>query len=821
MVQVLSGKMTKGPTMLDRVITIKPTPRVERLREAYLSAKPRVSIDKARTETRVMRETEGEPMIARRAKAFAATVREMPIDIYRDDLLVCYPHGPRSVGVSLSPLLEAELKEGRRASRRTTGLGFDPFELSDEDIRELKEEIIPYWRGEDGKWERTMGGRNFQQAPQELKDLIFVDPAVFPPRPTPMLTALAIISRGYHYGHNVLNYVKVVKKGLLGIKKEAEERLARVDLADPEEAAKVPFLRGVAMAMEAAAEFGKRFAARARELAEVEEDALRKAELLKMAEVCDRVPANPARTFHEALQSYYFAWLMTMWDPPYHGEHVGRMDQYLYPYYEVDIGEGRITKEEAQELIDCYCIMLAHAATLTSLTVGGVKADGSDATNELSYMFIEGVMHTRLTQPAFSVHIHPKMPDDFLIKACQLCALGTGHPQFLNSDVSVDQALARGVSGGPAITLEDARAATAIGCSENGIPGKEAGYLHTSFATNLAGYVELVMTNGWSRSAGRKVGVETGDPRRFTSFEEVREAYRKQLAWMTRMCQITGNLNERSVIDLFPTPYESALISDCIEKGICREEGGAHYNFNTGSYASGSTDAGDSLTAIKKLVFDDKKVTMAQLCDALDADFEGHEDIRKMCLEAPKFGNDDDYADEQVAWVHHQWVSEVTKIKNLRGGYCSPGGSPMSGYVALGREVGALPSGRLTGEPLEDGHSPSAGRDLNGPTAVLKSMGKIDNVEITGGAILNLRIEPAVFDDGDVGRLADLLRAFIDQKIYHVQINVVSSDTLRAAQEEPEKHRDLMVKVAGYNAYFTQLNKPLQEGIIARTEHGL
>jgi formate C-acetyltransferase len=333
--------------------------------------------------------------------------------------------------------------------------------------------------------------------------------------------------------------------------------------------------------------------------------------------------------------------------------------------------------------------------------------------------------------------------------------------------------------------------------------------------------MELVMNNGVRRLGNKKIGVKTGDPRKFANFEEVQAAFRKQVDWMRRNSQIVGSVNERNLIDLFPTVYESALIEDCIEMGICREEGGAHYNFNTGSVKHGSTDAGDSLTAIKKLVFDEKKITMAQLCDALDNNFEGYEDLRSMLESAPKYGNDNDEADEQVAWVLHQWADEFSKMKNLRGGYCSPGGSPMWSYIPQGKKVGALPSGRRAGEPLCDGASPSTGKDLNGPTAVLKSMGKIDNVEITGGLILNMRLDPSTFKDGDVGRLTDLIRTFVDQKIYHIQINVISTDTLKAAQNEPEKYGDLMVKVAGYNAFFTKLSKPLQDSIIARTQHGL
>jgi formate C-acetyltransferase len=269
-----------------------------------------------------------------------------------------------------------------------------------------------------------------------------------------------------------------------------------------------------------------------------------------------------------------------------------------------------------------------------------------------------------------------------------------------------------------------------------------------------------------------------------------------------------------------PTVYESAMIDDCIENGRCREEGGAHYNFNTGTVTTGSTDAGDSLAAIKKFVFDEKKLTMAQLCRALADNFKDNDDLRQMLEQAPKFGNDEDLADEQVAWVLHQWVSEFKQMKNLRGGYCCPGGSSMQAYIPMGKVVGALPSGRPAGEPLAPAASPSDGKDRQGPTAVLKSMGKIDSVEILGGVILNMRIDPSVVEDGNVIRMADMVRTFVDQKIYHVQINVISTETLIAAQKEPEKHRDLMVKVAGYNAFFTQLSKEYQDSMIARTAHG-
>ena len=434
MLQTLDREVAKEPTMPERVFAMARTARVERLRETFLSFKPNVSIGTWSVEARILEETAGEPMITRRAKLFAAGVRETPIEIYPDELLA----GWTSV--------------------------------------------------------RQRAANSIKNGPP---DALGYMTAAAPPRPSVEEKKTPQIPRPAHYGHNIHAFDKVVKEGFLGIKKEAEERLARIDDAEPGELSKIPFLKGVVMAMEAAAEIGPRCAARARELAEKEEDSGRRKELLKMAEVCDQVPANPARTFYEALQSYYFAWQM-VWFEAWASQ--GRVDQCLYPYYEADIREGRITKEEAQELLDCYILKVSEVHA-NAMGVGGLKADGSDATNEVSYMFVESIMHTRLPN-YFAVLIHSKTPDGFLIKSCELCSLGDGNPQFLNSDVMVDQALARGTLGGPAVTLEDARSAANVGCGELAIPGKDSGYLYVA-GDNLALSMDLVMTNGIRRSDGQ------------------------------------------------------------------------------------------------------------------------------------------------------------------------------------------------------------------------------------------------------------------------------------------------------------------------------
>ncbi|KKN81333.1 hypothetical protein LCGC14_0320800 [marine sediment metagenome] len=799
---------------MDRVVTMKATPRVERLREAFLKLRSSVSTDYIRIETRVMKETEGEPIEIRRAKVFTTIVKEIPISIFPDELIVgCAGDNPLSNYISPERLevidsgIDGYMLNGYKISYNK--------QLSDEDQRELKEDFIQYWKGE-GKWENTRHGRINQLTPPEISELMYDDPKASPPQANMIYTAGYGIASGMNIGHNSLGYEKVLKKGFLGVKKDAEERLERLDHSDPEELKKAPFLEGVIMVMEAAAGIGKRFADRARKMAESEENSERKEELLEIAEVCDWVPANPPRSFREALQSIYFARMLVRWETPYTVSHsVGRIERYLNPYYENDLNKGELTKEEAQELIDCFLVKLSHTGNGNHVGVGGVKANGQDATNDLSYMILDGMAHVRLVEPFMSLLVHGKTPDDLLLKGCQLLSLGTGHPVFINNDVAVEQMLVR------PIPLEHARFVTQAGCYEPVIPGFSAGLLPNGLL-NFGAILELVLNNGWNKHYNKKLGIETGDPRQFKSFEELKEAFVKQVDWMLKGIIEVSNIGMQVLTELCPTPYESALIEDCIERGISREAGGARYNFHPLVSGAGAIDAGNSLAAIKKYVFEEMTITMGQLCDALDKNFEGYGELRQMLLKAPKFGTDDDYVDEQVAWVSHVFADEVTKCHNNRGGYATPIGAPMQMYVYSGMFTGALPSGRLAGEPLADAWSPYAGTDVNGPTSVFKSHGKIDHVELLSGVTLNMRLDPKLFKDQDgVKRCADMIRTFADQKIFQVQINVISSDTLRAAQEEPDKYRDVMVKVAGYSAYFTTLPKALQDGIIARTEHML
>jgi len=796
-------------SLRDKVIDSRPSPRVETLRQRYLKTEFRYVIDILRIMTRVMKETNGEPAVTRRAKAFAEIVKGVPVNIYDDEPFVGWlfsEPGGEDIRVNAALMMENALDDMKQE-----GTGEPMF--SAEVKRELKEEIIPYWKSR----------RSSFTIPKEVRESgLWGSSGV-----------RSVVGEGF-LAHFVVNYERVLKEGLLAIKKQAEERLDRIDYSRPDDVKKVPFLQGVVTALDAAAGIGKRYAEKTRSLSSNESDPIRKKELQEIADVCDRVPAHPARTFREALQSIWFTHMMLAWEVSHvGGTSPGRVDQYLYPYYNQDIQEGRQTKESAQELLDCWCMRFtqhvyqgpSHPTPGHHIDIGGLAADGKDATNELSFMFIEAMMHTPgMVEPTLGLLVHSKTPDSLLIKAVQLTAMGGGYPMYLNHDLMVENLLARYANspGAPALTLAVARQyACGAGCHEPTLSTMDSGWNPGWDPLTLVKALDLVFANGIRRSDNRRIGPDTGDPDRFESFEDVRQAYAQQLSHMIRLKTIVRNLDDLQ--SLQPTLFTSALVDDCIENGIAKEAGGTRYHAGTPEHLMGSVDIGNSLAAIKTLVFDDRKMTMAQLSEALDNNFDGYEDIHKWCLEAPKFGNDDDAADDQVAWVIHVVAEEAGKHTNVYGGRNCAYHIPWAGFIPAGQATGALPSGRKSGEPLADGISPYMGTDLNGPTSVLKSVGKINNAgDATLGQSLNIKIDPTVFETQDgFKRLADLIRAFVDQKVDHVQINVTSVETLRAAQQEPEKYRDLTVKVAGYNARFVTIHKELQDQVIARTEHRL
>ena len=808
----MSVPLKRESKLRSQLITTQPTERVERLRKRYLQLKDKAFIDIVRIKTRIFRETEGEPKAIRAAKAFAATAREMPINIYPDELFVGWLFlEPRGSAFRWQHSIGLEHELDTLGTRE-----FSPFIMSEADKRELREEIIPYWKK-----------HQFSLPFSEIENIADVAPEN-PEAAIPNYRWDSLM-------HWTAGYEKVLDKGLLGIRHEAEERLRRLDLTEPEDVEKLPFVQGTIIALDAASKVGEQFAVRLRELAEKEADRQRKTELQQMAENCDRVPAHPPETFYQALQSVWFTHILHAWDNEWsEGMGPGRADQFLYPYFQKDMAEGNLAKEEAQELLDCWCMRFSQHFPIHNeigsrwsgspspgqhIDLGGLKSDGTDATNELSYLFIEAMMHTPgMVEPTLGLLVHTKTPEDILIKASHCVALGGGYPMFLNHDVMVENILARYAEfpEAPPVSLELARSSCGIGCHEPTIPNMESGWMPCMM--NLGSLVEYTLNNGRRRNYNKLIGVETGDARQFSSFTELQEAFIRQVKTHIRNESVAMNIREMAYQ---PKVFTSSLVDDCIEKGLDKNEGGARYNIGA-IIAIGVVDAGNSLAAVKKLVFDEKKITMAQLCDGLDNNFDGYEDIRKLCLEAPKFGNDDSDADEQVAWVAHLVTSEAKKYKTRYGGRRTVYQVPQAGYISSGLSVGALPYGRLASEPLSDGISPNRGSDMKGPTAVLKSVGKINNADFTLGQTLNIKVDPQIFEDDDgFKRLADLIRVFVDQKVDHVQFNVVSADYLRAAQKEPEKYKELVVKVAGYNARFVDVHKELQDSIIARTEHGL
>ncbi len=556
-------------SLLDKFTTIQPTQRMKRLRETYIENSKRTdpvyTIYFDRAIARVMKETEGEPMVLRRAKAFAAAVREMPVDIFADEPFVGWTGGsPTAMPVGAEQL-------GARLEIEVDRYKF----ISDEDRKVIREEIIPYWKGE-GDWKRHWFYQNYAMLPPETRNLLYGDPdpdlakigiitrSKPPALPRVDLTEVpgqtdglgrGIISDGltrHHVGHCSFGYEKVLRKGFMGIKKDAEDRIARLDFTKTEDLHKVPFLKGVIIAMEAAAGIGPRFAASARKASCKEKDQARKSELEKIAAICEQVPAYPARNFHEALQSVWFTQILNWCEVPIsYAVSPGKVDQYLYPYYERDIRGGLITRNEAQELVDCWLMrftqgmapFIPQAGAASHMDVGGLKEDGSDATNELSFMFVEGMIHTRMVEPNFGIMVHSKTPDDFLLKACQLCILGTGHPMFLNNDVFVENFLARGALGGPPVGLAMARTSGAIGCNEPHVANYDSEFNVGPFLL-LPIVLEMVLADGWSRYHQKYMGLRTGDPRRFKTFAELQSAFLKQLAYFATQCEISNKNSE-------------------------------------------------------------------------------------------------------------------------------------------------------------------------------------------------------------------------------------------------------------------------------------
>lgn len=779
--------------------------RVSRLRQATLEAKPWLSIERAQLLTEFYREDKTVSVPIRRARALAYLMEHKQIHIGPDELIVGERGPAPKAAPTFSELCCHSLEDFDVLNSREK----IAYAVDDRARQIQRDDVIPYWSG------------------RSIRDLIFAEM-------TPAWKdayAAGIFTEFMEQrapGHTVLGDV-IYRKGLLDLKADIDLALSRLDdFSDPAATAKRDELRAMAIAADAVIRFAERHAEEAEQLAETETSPVRRAELHRIAEVCRHVPAHAPRDFHEALQAYWFVHLgvvteLNTWDSfcP------GRFDQHLDPFYRRGMEEGTLTRDQATELLECLWVKFnnqpappkvgvtaAESGTYTdfaNINNGGLRRDGSDGVNDVTYLILDVIDEMHLLQPSSNLQLSAKSPDAFLRRGLEIVREGWGQPSIFNADMVVEELLRQGKS------VEDARCGGISGCVETGAFGREA-YILTGYF-NLPKVLEITLNNGIDPRTGKKIGIETGDARAFSSYEELFSAFRRQLHWFVDVKVRGNNVIERLYADYMPAPFLSLFVEDCIAKGKDYNNGGPRYN---STYIMGVAPATctDSLAAIKYHVFDRGSVTMEQILGALAGNFVGHEKLRLLLWNrSPKFGNDDEYADAILKDVFDAFFEEIEGRPNTKGGSYHVNYLSTTCHVYFGSMTGATPDGRRAWEPLSDGVSPVQGADRNGPTAVIRSAARIDHAR-TGGTLLNQKFTPQLLrDDAGLDRVAQLVRSYFRLGGHHIQFNVVTAATLRAAQAEPEKYRDLIVRVAGYSDYFCDLTRALQDEIIARTEH--
>ena len=780
--------------------------RIARLWQESFEGKPRLSTERARLVTEFYRANEGKhsaPVM--RALLFRTLCERKTIYIGPDELIVG-ERGPFPKATPTYPELTCHSAEDLRIldSRAKTSYAVDA-----DSIRVYEEEIIPYWSG------RSMRDRIFARMDAEWKACY--EAGIF----TEFMEQRAP-------GHTSLDD-KIYRLGLLDLRQQIASSLAKLDfLHDPLATDKQEELLAMDIACDAAILFARRHAELARKMAAKEPDPQRQRDLARIAEVCSWVPAHAPRTFWEAVQMYWFVHLgviteLNGWDC----FNPGHLDQHLYPFYAQEVEAEGLTREQAQELLQCLWIKFnnqpappkigvtaAESGTyndFANINIGGLQRDGSDAVNEVSYMLLEVVDEMHLLQPGSNIQLSRLNPDRFLEAACRVIRKGYGYPSVFNADVVVAEMVRVGKA------VEDARQGGTSGCVETGCFGKEA-YILTGYF-NLPKVLELTLHNGLDPRTGRQVGLETGDPRSFASYEQLYAAFGRQLQHLIEI-KIRGNQYiERMYATLAPAPFLSVLIDDCIARGLDYNAGGARYNTN---YVQGVGIATitDSLAAIKKHVYDDRELSLVALVHSLGSNFQGDEQLRLLLANrTPRYGNDDDYADAIMQQVFQSFLDAVEGRPNTKGGEYHIDMLPTTCHIYFGSITGALPDGRKAGMPLAEGISPVQGADRHGPTAVIKSAGKMDHLR-TGGTLLNQKFMPQVLATQEgLEKLGQLVRVYFAMGGHHIQFNVVDADTLRRAQERPAEYRDLIVRVAGYSDYFCDLGPELQDEIISRTAH--
>lgn len=780
--------------------------RVEKLRQESLDTQPYISIERANLITEAYQKYAGKvssPVL--RALTFKQVLENKVIYIAEGELIM----GERGEAPKATPTFPELCCHSMEDFNLINDREKIAFKVSEEDKKIQEEKIIPYWEN------RSMRSQIFKEMTLQWKDCY--EAGIF----TEFMEQRAP-------GHTVADD-KIYHKGFLDFQKDIKKSLQNLDyLNDVESYQKQEELKAMLICAKAIIRFAKRYTDKALEMAKSEKNSPRKKELLKIAEVCSHVPANSPRNFWEALQMYWFVHVgviteLNTWD----SFNPGRLDQHLYPFYKKGLEEGTLTEEKAKELLECFWIKfnnqpappkvgvtLAESGTYTdfaNINNGGLKIDGSDGVNDLTYLILDVIDEMRLLQPSTNIQLSQKSPDRFLRRACEIIRKGWGQPSVFNAEEVVEEMLRQGKS------IEDARCGGTSGCVETGAFGKES-YILTGYF-NLVKVLEITLNNGIDPRTGKKIGIETGEPIQFNSFAELFQAFKNQLHHFIDIKIRGNNIIERLYAIYMPAPFLSIIISDCIEKGKDYNAGGARYNTDY-LQGVGIGTITDGLSAIKYHIFDQKNINMKKLKEILKDNFVGHEEIRQLFFnKTPKYGNDDDYADDIMKLVFNAFYQEVNGRKNTKDGVYRINMLPTTCHIYFGSVAGATPDGRRTGQPVSEGISPVQGADRLGPTAVIKSAAKMDQVK-TGGTLLNQKFTPQLLEGEEgINNLAHLIRAYFKLGGHHIQFNVVSADTLRAAQKEPEEYRNLIVRVAGYSDYFNNLSKTLQDEIISRTEH--
>jgi pyruvate formate-lyase/glycerol dehydratase family glycyl radical enzyme len=790
--------------------------RVKKLRDQCINSEPAICSERALILTEVYRQNEDKQINIKRALAVAGVLDRMSIYILDGELIV----GNHSGILRAAPVfpefdvnyIEAELNE----FEKRTG---DRFLISEENKKSLSS-IIPYWKG------RTVKDRILSMLSEEIIKGGHGQVGAFDDE--------WALENGD--GHLAIDYPKLLRLGFKGLLEEINEKITSLDRNDPEHILKENFYRSLIIIYEAAVRFANRFAVLAEDMAKNVSDPRRRDELLEIAGICGRVPEYPAETFREAVQVVWFGQLIIQLETNGHSVSIGRFDQFAYPFLKKDIDEGRLNEEEALEILQCFWVKLASITKLRSwsqtrlnaghpmfqnLTIGGQKTDGEDAVNRLTFLLLDCHDTMRLSQPTLTARVHKNSPHQFLRRCVEVLSRGGGMPAFFNDDIIIPSLLLRGV------TKEDAYNYCMVGCVEQSVAGKWGGRYGAS-NLSLTKCLELALNGGKDPRTGIHLHGNGRCLKDYKSFDEIMDAFKSQLSYYLDLYTKKDNIQDYVWEEMLPTPFVSGLVDDCIARGKEIKKGGAVYDFS-GGQTGNIANVANSLTAIKKLVFEEGLITREALQGALDSNFEGPggEEIRQLLINrAPKYGNDDDYVDSIAREAFSHYMTELAAHKNTRygrgpiGGTFHPSTASVAYNVPAGAIIGATPDGRKKGEALADVESPARGTEMNGPTAVVKSVSKLEHIMESGGSILNLKFNPAMFNGPkQLDNLVALIRAYFELSGMEIQILIVSAEKLKAAQKQPEKYRDLLVRVAGYSTYFVALDPEIQNDIIARTEH--